>query len=131
MKLSSLVLPLAALAFAAPAAFAETAPAAAEAQQDVRIPFANNGGIRDWRSHDKDVLYVQDRQRKWYKATLMSPAFDLSFAEAIAFDTGPTDTFDRFSTVIVRGQRYAVQSLVPIEGKPPTRKEARAAREEA
>jgi hypothetical protein len=130
MNLSSLVLPLAALALAAPSAYAETAPASAEAQQDARIPFANNGGIRDWRSHDKDVLYVQDRQQTWYKATLMAPAFDLDSAQAIGFDTGPTDTFDRFSTVVVRGQRYAVQSLVRIEGKPPTRKEARAARDD-
>ena len=131
MKLSSVILPLAAIALAAPAAYAETAPSAAraEVQQEVRIPFANNGGIRDWRSHEKDVLYVQDRQRTWYKATLMGSAFDLQSAQAIGFDTGPTDTFDRFSTVVVRGQRYAVQSLVRIEGKPPTRKEIRAARD--
>lgn len=124
MKLSSLVLPLAALAFVAPAAYAETAPAAAEAQQEVRIPFANNGGIRDWRSYEKDVLYVQDRQRKWYKATLMSPAFDLRYTEAIGFDTGPTDTFDRFSTVVVAGQRYAVQSLVRVDHPPKKPKKA-------
>lgn len=130
MKLSSLVLPLAAIALAAPAAYAETVPASAAAQQEVRIPFANNGGIRDFRAHEQDVLYIQDRQRRWYKATLMAPAFDLRNALEIGFDTGPTDTFDRFSTVIVHGQRYAVQSLVGIEGKPPTRKEIRAKRDE-
>jgi hypothetical protein len=130
MKFSSLVLPLAAIALVAPAAFAETAPAQTEAQQDVRIAFANNGGIRDWRSGEDDVLYVQDRQRTWYRATLMGRAFELTYANEIGFDTGPTDTFDRFSTVVVRGQRYAVQSLVKIEGKPPSRKEIRAKRDE-
>src|SRR5689334_17475232 len=129
MKFSSLVLPLAVLALGAPAAYAETAPTTAETQQEARIAFANNGGIRDWRSHERDALYVQDRQRTWYKATLMSSAFDLDTAQAIAFDTGATDTFDRYSTIIVGGQRYAVQSVVKIAGKPPTRKEVRAARE--
>jgi hypothetical protein len=119
MKLSSLALPLAAMALVAPAAHAETAPAQAAAQQEeARIPFANSGGIRDWRTYERDAIYIQGRDRKWYKATLMSPAFDLPFTQAIGFDTGPTDTFDKFSTVIVRGQRYAVTSLVKVDGPP-------------
>lgn len=126
MKLASLVLPLAALALAAPAVHAETAPAQTEAQQeDVRIPFANRGGIRNWRSYDKDTLYIQDRQRNWYKAELMGSAFDLPHSWAIGFDTSPSDTFDKFSTIVVRGQRYAIQSLVRIDGEPPKKRDKR------
>lgn len=122
MRLSSLALPLAALALGAPA-LAEQAPAEAAAQEDARIPFANSGGIRDWRGHDRQTLYVQDRQRHWYKATLASPSVDLRSAIEIGFDTGPSDIFDKFSVVVIEGQRYAIASLEPIEGEPPKRDE--------
>jgi hypothetical protein len=126
MKLSSLALPLAAMALVAPAVHAETAPAQAVAEQEeARIAFANSGGIRDWRTYERDAIYIQGRDRKWYKATLMSPAFDLPYAQAIGFDTGPTDTFDKFSSVIVRGQRYAVTSLIKIDGPPKKPKKAK------
>ena len=84
MKLSSIVLPLAALALVAPAAYAETPSQHADAGQNARIPFVNHGGIRDWRSNDKDTAYIQSSNRDWYKATLMSPALDLPFATVIA-----------------------------------------------
>ena len=88
MKFSSFILPLAALALAAPAAYAEGPSPQAEAQQNAHIPFVNHGGIRDWRSNDKDTVYIQASNRDWYKATLMSPAFDLPYTTAIGFDTG-------------------------------------------
>lgn len=119
MKSASLVLPLAALALAAPAVHAETGPRPKEA----RIPFADNGGIRDWRSGDRDTLYIQGRDRTWYKVELMGSATDLPYAWTIGFDTGPSGTLDKFSSIVVRGQRYAIQSLVEIEGEPPKKAE--------
>lgn len=122
MKLASLVLPLTALALAAPAVHAETASAA---RQEARIPFVNHGGIRDWRAVDRDTLYIQDRHRNWYRAELMGPAFDLNFSWTIGFDTGPTNTLDKFSSVVVRGQKYPIQSLVRIDGEPPKKRDKR------
>lgn len=121
MKLSSLVLPLAALALAAPAVHAETPSPQPEAKQDARIPFVNHGGIRDWRSDDKDVVYIQASNRDWYKATLVTPAYDLPFVQAIGFDTGPIGTLDKFSSIVVRGQRYPIAALEKIDGEPPKR----------
>jgi hypothetical protein len=123
MKFSSLILPLTALALAAPAVYAETPSPQAEAQKDARIPFVNHGGIRDWRSDDRDTVYIQANNRDWYKATLMTPAFDLPFANAIGFDTGPSGTLDRFSSIVVRGQRYPIASLERIVGEPPKKKQ--------
>lgn len=125
MKLSSLILPLAVLALAAPAAYAETPSPQADAQQDARIPFVNHGGVRDWRSNDKDTVYIQASNRDWYKATLMTPAFDLPYANAIGFDTGPNGTLDKFSTIVVRGQRYPIASLERIAGEPPKKQKKR------
>lgn len=125
MKLSSLILPLAALALTAPAAYAETPAPQAKARQDARIPFVNHGGIRDWRADDKDAVYIQASNRDWYKATLMTPAFDLPYAFTIGFDAGPAGTLDKFSAIIVRGQRYPIASLERIPGEPPKKQKNR------
>lgn len=89
------------------------APASAEfAPIEMSIPFADNGGIRDWQAIDNDSLYVQDRQGNWYIADLFGSATDLPYANAIGFDAGPTGKFDRFSAVIVGDQRISVKRLV-------------------
>ena len=99
------------------------APALAQppaAQRDASIPFAQHGGIWNWREDGDRTIYIQDRSHRWYKATLMGPAFDLPGAQNIGFDTGPTDSFDRFSSIVVRGQRYPLQSFVRSDGPPPS-----------
>jgi hypothetical protein len=111
-----------ALAAGAPAlaqeAGATPEPAATEPEQ-ARIPFVDNGGIRDWRMGDDDTLYVQDRHRTWYEATLMRPVVGLGPNLAIGVDTGSLDTFDRFATIIIEGERYPLSSLVRLPGEPP------------
>ncbi len=125
MKLSSIILPLTALALVTPAAYAETSSKQTEEKQDARIPFVNHGGVRDWRSDDKETIYIQASNRSWYKATLMSPAFDLPYTTAIGFDTGPSGTLDKFSSIVVRGQRYPIASLERIAGEPPKKAKAK------
>jgi hypothetical protein len=105
-------------------ALAKGSAAAAETSEQARIPFVDHRGIRDWHMGDDDTLYVQDRHRDWYEATLMAPIIGLGPQLAIGVDTGAIDTFDRFSTVIIEGVRYPVQSLVRIEGEPPHRGDA-------
>lgn len=106
-----------ALATAAPApATAATATAAQEAS----IPFPNSGSIRTWEATDRDTLYIQGPGRQWYRATLLAPCLDLPFTEAIGFETRGTSTFDRFSSIVVRGQRCPLSSLVKSD--PPPRK---------
>jgi hypothetical protein len=89
-------------------------PKAAEA----RIPFVNHRGIYDWQAIDRTTLYVQDAHKHWYRATLIGDCTDLPFAQTIGFDTGPDDTLDRFSSIIVRGQRCPLTSLVASEAPP-------------
>ena len=111
-------LPLVALGLAAAPAFAETAPVHPQKQEQASIAFANSGGIRDWRSDGRSTLYLQDRHGQWYKAELMIPSSDLPFAWAIGFDTGPVNRLDRFSSVVIDGRRYPIQSLVQVDGPP-------------
>jgi len=111
--------PLAALALAVPgSAFAEPAQQQAARQPDARIPFADHGGIWDWRSEGDSTVYFQDSHRQWYRAELFMPAFDLPFVEFIGIDAGPTGTLDKFGAVYVHGQRYPFKSFVKVDGPP-------------
>ena len=89
-------------------------------EKQASIAFVDSGSIRDYRAVGRDTLYVQAIGGKWYRATLMGHCLDLPFAEAIGFDARGTNTFDRFSAVIVRGQRCPLTSLVA--SAPPPKK---------
>jgi hypothetical protein len=108
---------------------AEQAVAAEEAKlagKETSIPFANMGGIRDWRAIDDSSLYVQDIQRNWYIARLSAPNSDLTFVTAIGFETKGTNQLDRFASLVVGGQRVALSSFVASGPPPPKAKVAAA-----
>ena len=87
------------------------------------IPFADHGGIWDWRADGTKGLWVQSNNRQWYYATFMGPCIGLNFANSVGFDTHPMGNFDRFSAVVVpRWGRCQVQSLEPSEGPAPKEK---------
>lgn len=103
---------------------AQAGEMAARAPQ-ASIPFVNHNGIRDWRATDSQTLYVQDSRRQWYRASLFGPCFDLPFAQTIGFETRGADTFDRFSSIRVRGERCAINSLERSDPPPPKVKRKR------
>jgi hypothetical protein len=86
---------------------------------EVQIPFAQHN-IWNWQVVDDKTVLIQDNSRKWYKATLFGTCINLSFAEQLGFDSSPGGTFDRFSAILVRGQRCPLISLV--ETTPPPKK---------
>jgi Family of unknown function (DUF6491) len=108
------------IAFAA-AAFADsTAPPAPESQ--AQIAFANHGGIYDWQVVNDRTLLIQGQNRQWYKATLLSACFELPFTETLGFESNADGSFDKFSSIKVRGQNCPLVSLV--ETSPPPKKSA-------
>ena len=129
MKYTFWFAPVLAFGLAGAPAFAGSAEADGNTVAEARIPFANSGGIRDWRAADGDTLYIQDRARRWYRAELAYRAFALPSAWAIGFETRGVSSFDRFSNVVIEGERIPVRSLVRVDG-PPTRTDA-AKRDEA
>ena len=94
-------------------AAAAAAPAASEAQ----IPFAKNN-LWNWQVVDDQTVLIQDQSRRWYKATLFGHCINLPFANTIAFDSNPSGTFDKFSAILVRGQRCPLKSLVESSAPP-------------
>ncbi|WP_265268407.1 DUF6491 family protein [Sphingomonas lycopersici] len=90
--------------------------------KEVNVPFANRN-ITDFRADGRDAVYLQVNGFDWYHAQLMGPCTDLPFAERIGIETRGTDTLDRYATLIVRGQRCQLSSLV--KGAPPKKTKKR------
>jgi hypothetical protein len=88
------------------------------------IPFADKGGIQDWRADNDRVLYVQGQNRQWYKAELMSDCIGLRYAERIGFDTEASGAFNKFSSIKVEGRDCPVSSFEKSD--PPPKKEKKA-----
>lgn len=106
---------------APPAAAANPAQSASEPQAS--IPFANRGGIYDWRVVDSRTVLIQGLDRQWYRASLMSSCFDLPFAQRIGFETNPDGSFDKFSSIKLRSQNCPLVSLV--KSAPPAKQSKR------
>ena len=114
---------LAAAAVAAPAQAKKPADHVwPELGVEARIVFPNQGAIRNFEPDGNDGIWLEDRQRRWYYAEFIGGCQELNFAQAIGFDTRGSPSFDKFSTIIVRGERCPIASLVTAN-KPLPRKE--------
>ncbi|KHK92753.1 hypothetical protein LK12_07705 [Novosphingobium malaysiense] len=100
------------------------AEAPAKTRSGASIPFANHGGVWDWRADGNRTVYFEDNHDNWYKAELMGYSPDLPFVEFIALDTRPNGTLDRWSAVYIHGQRYPFVSFEKVDA-PPGKHEAK------
>jgi len=113
----------AAAALSAPAAASPRTSAPPPAGEEVHIPFANFGAIRSFEADGTDAVYLQDQHHNWYRAELIGPCQGLPFAFRIGFDNRGSSTVDRFSTLLVEGQRCKISSLTR-SGPPPKKRKA-------
>jgi len=129
--MKNMILAIAAASVLAAPSLAAPAPqtAAAVSREEVRIPFVNFRGIRSFHAAERDVVYLQDRSRNWYRAELIGGCIGLPWANRIGVDTRGGSSFDRFSALIVEGERCQLSSLTRSE-KPEkrTKKKKRADR---
>jgi hypothetical protein len=93
-------------------------------EREVSIPFVSFRNVRDFHAVGKDVVYLQDRSRNWYRATLAFPCFDLPWVHRIGIDTRGSNSVDQFSSLIVGGERCRIASLVR-SGPPPKKAKRR------
>lgn len=131
MQKPDLVAALAALVFLASAAHSKSSPLPTwpELGKETSIPFANIHGIRNFETDGNDGLWLEGNNRRWYYATVAGPCWDLDFAQQIGYDTRGSNTFDKFSSILVGGHRCAVLSVVTAN-KPLPRKERQKIRQE-
>jgi hypothetical protein len=118
MRRTPVLAAMAALTLLTGPALAGQAPAK---PPEASIPFANHGGVDNWRADGDRTVYFQDLHRQWYRATLFAPAFDLPYVEFIGIDPGPSGALDKWGAIYVHGQRYTFQTFEKIEGQPPRR----------
>ena len=116
-----LALPLAALCAAA--APAQTPPPAPGTQ--ATIPFVEHDGVYDFRPDGDRAVYLQDRSRKWYRATVLGPCIGLNFATRIGVKTRGTSSLDRFGALLVDGQECQIDQLVTSDPPPKKAKKPR------
>jgi hypothetical protein len=89
------------------AAATATTGCAAQSQQQQRqvgvettIPYAANGGIRNWESGpaDSGIIYVQDRRLRWYKVEMSGPCLQTDVGPlTVQYTTNAVGAFDTFS----------------------------------
>lgn len=107
------------LAIAAASCAAVLAAGSATAEQKhTAIPFADLGNIRSWHADSPDALYVQAMNRKWYRITFWSPCNSLPFAIRIAFVTDTLGSLDKYSSILVDGERCWFRTFEPTSGPP-------------
>lgn len=93
--------------------------------EEAGIVFPSNSSIRNWRADRDRGVWIQDRRGDWYYGQFAGICRDADFAQAIGVDTRGTSRLDRFSTIIVRGERCPLSSFVTSDGPPSKRDKAK------
>jgi hypothetical protein len=88
--------------------------AATAANRPVSIPFADLGNIRDWRADGHDAMLIESQGGDWYRATFWAPCYELPFAETVGFVTEPGGSLNKFSSIVVGGQRCWFRTFEPV-----------------
>ncbi len=87
-------------------------------REEAAIPFANHPrAIRDFEAPSDEIVYLQDRQRRWYRADV-GYCFGLKWAHSIGYDTRGGISLDSFGALLVDGQRCPIVSLTRSDGPP-------------
>lgn len=114
------------VAVAAAALVPASAIAKSPSGSSASVPFVHFGGIQDWQADDENTLYVESQGGQWFRAEMAGPCFNLPNALGLRIDTGGTDTFDAFSTVIVGHERCQVMNVTQVSGPPGSHRKAKA-----
>ena len=88
------------------------------AGKEASIPFVRLGEVYDFEADSDRGVYLQDRSRKWYYASILGPCTNLPFATRIGVKTRGLDSLDRFGSILVDGQDCQIDRLV-TSGPPP------------
>jgi hypothetical protein len=88
---------------------------AAAPQQRASIPFVSLGGVRNWRAEDDTVLFIENAHGTWYRATFFGRCPGLRYEIELAFVTDGMNQLDRFSSVLVDGQRCWFRTFERIQ----------------
>lgn len=115
---------------AAALAIASTANAAQHGREigkETTIPFASNGGIRNWEAGPpkSGIVYVQDRRLDWYRVEMSGPCIQSKGGPLTVLYTtdngGAFDTFSKLTFPDYANRTCGVKSIttsLPPPGQP-------------
>jgi hypothetical protein len=83
------------------------------------IEFVSLGGIDDWRAEGNRAMLIKGLNGGWYRAEFFAPCAGLQFRNRVAFVTDGTDRLDRFSSILVDGERCWFRSFDKIDPEAP------------
>ncbi|HYD38986.1 MAG TPA: DUF6491 family protein [Allosphingosinicella sp.] len=93
------------------------------AEAQASIPFVSHPrAIRSFNAPSDDLVYLQDRRGRWYRAEIGGPCVGLSWANVIGYDTRGGLSLARGGSILVEGQRCMIVSLTRSEPPPRKRK---------
>jgi hypothetical protein len=102
---------------------AAASPADTPRSEEVSIPFVSQPrSIRSFNAPSDDLVYLKDRQDRWYRAELGASCFGLRWANAIGYDTRGGLSLSRGGSILVEGQSCLIVSLTRSEAPPRKRK---------
>ena len=101
------------------ALLAASASSVAPPRAEVSIPFVSQPrAIRSFKAPSDELLYLQDRRGRWYRARIGGPCIGLSWANVIGYDTRGSLSLARGGSILVEGQRCMIVSLTRSEPPP-------------
>ena len=83
------------------------------------LHFADLGGIRNFRADGDHGMYIEGGNRQWYHADFFAPCIALRFHETVGFVIEPYGDLDKFSSIIVGGERCYFKSFEQSEDPKP------------
>jgi len=111
---------------AAPALAKQPAWPADKLGKETSIPFIGTIGLYNFEPDSDRGVYLQDQQRRWYYARIAGVCTGLLYANRVAVDTRFNGTqLDCTGSLLVDGQRCAIDSLTASNGPPPKPKKVK------
>lgn len=90
-------------------------------REETFIPFANQrSAVYSWQADGREGIWVEGGRGDWYHAKFFSPCVGIDTTIQIGFDNGNSDKLDRYSHVLVPGERVpcAIQSFTKSDPPP-------------
>ena len=87
--------------------------------KDTSIPFVRFGEIWDFHADGDRGVFLQNRSRRWFYASILGPCTQLPFAVRIGvLARGGLDRLDDTGAILVDGERCEIDRLVASDGPP-------------
>ena len=98
-------------------AAAGSAPSAKNAEAS--IPFANHGGIREWRADGSKGMWIEAASGHWFYASFSSQCNTLTSAIGLKFVPEPSGVLSRWSSIrLEHNERCFFRTLQPSDAPP-------------